>query len=77
MSFIRRSVSFLAIKKGDAENLANSRRIPVEKHDFFFDQDDINVLKAGGVPKLCEMGGIQGLAEAFRTSLENGIFDGM
>ena len=31
-------------------------------------------IQAGGMPKLAEMGGIQGLAEAFRTSLENGIY---
>ncbi len=49
-----------------------------QEHDYFYDTQDIWVLKdktQGGLPKLAEMGGVQGLAEAFRTSLTTGLHE--
>lgn len=75
MSFVRRSSSFAAIKKEEGDNARFSKRSATfNEHEFFFDVEDMHVLKAGGLPKLAEMGGVQGLAAALRTSLSTGLY---
>ncbi len=52
MSFVRRSSSFAAVKKPD-ESLSNFKRSDsFADHDFFYDVEDMHVLKAGGLPKV-------------------------
>lgn len=75
MSFVRRSSSFANVKKGEAESAKfNKPSASFAEHDFFFDVEDMHVLKSGGLPKLAEMGGVQGIAAALRTSLTTGLY---
>jgi hypothetical protein len=74
MSFVRRSSSFASVKQPDHSSKFQ-RSASFAEHDFFYDIEDMHVLKAGGLPKLAEMGGVQGLAQSFRTSLSTGLYE--
>jgi hypothetical protein len=53
MSFVRRSSSFLAaVKKPDETQSKFNRSDSFVDHDFFYDVEDMHVLKAGGLPKV-------------------------
>lgn len=71
MSFVTRLNSFRRLKSGEfADGPYQLKKL--EDHHFFFDRDDIAVMK-GSIGKLGEMGGVQGLAAAFRTDLKTGL----
>lgn len=75
MSFVRRSASFASVSREESDKAKFVRRsASFAEHEFFYDVEDMHVLKAGGLPKLAEMGGVQGLAAAFRTSLTTGLY---
>lgn len=74
MSFVRRSSSFASVKQPDDSSKFRKSAL-FNDHDFFYDIEDMHVLKAGGLPKLAEMGGVQGLAQSFRTSLATGLYE--
>ena len=52
MSFVRRSSSFAAVKKPDESQSKFIRSDSFVDHDFFYDVEDMHVLKAGGLPKV-------------------------
>ncbi len=52
MSFVRRSSSFAAVKKPDESQSNFKRSDSFADHDFFYDVEDMHVLKAGGLPKV-------------------------
>lgn len=75
LSFISRSSSFLGIKTNESEKGAN-----VDRHAFFYDADDISLMtrdwnvQETTRARVGEMGGVQGLASAFRTHLQRGLY---
>ena len=71
MSFATRLNSFRRLKSGELADGPYQLK-PIADHHFFFDTTDIAIMK-GSIAKLGEMGGVQGLAAAFRTDLKTGL----
>uniref|UniRef100_A0A6A7G4K6 Calcium-transporting ATPase n=1 Tax=Hirondellea gigas TaxID=1518452 RepID=A0A6A7G4K6_9CRUS len=81
MSSIIRSASFLRVKTASRRDLGISDTVSsLEDHNFFFDADSCSLLAqdwtkpALAFARLGEMGGVQGLAKAFRTDLQTGVY---